>query len=399
MRMVAADNAVNLDAPLNRGLTSWFVSAPGVPNAGSRWVNLCGKNHGTLTNMDQGSTSGWSTLKRPGGFGGLAFDGTNDYVPIGATATVANAASLSFFAWINAATVSGLGNVIWPFGGVGPAILRQNADLVVQYSGNVTITTGISANIWYHVGYTYDGVNVVTYFNGKPVTTTAKTPQTHSGTLEVGVDRNNTRYFQGLIDDVRISRIALPSSQVRDLYNASRTGYEQELNWFYPPTYYTTGATSYTLTCDTANVPVTGVDAGLRVNRLLDCQVNITSVTGIDAGLLANRLVTADVSNVPVTGINANILRGYCLTCDTANVPVTGIDAGLRANRLLTAATTNVPVTGKNATITVPGAPVVQGFLSLLDIAVTTISVSDDTITDIALSDLALTTITLGDSA
>ena len=68
---------LNFAHPLNRELVGYWPMGEG---AGIRAQDLSGKgNHGTLTNMVQGSTSGWTGGK----FGrAINFDGTNDFIAV-----------------------------------------------------------------------------------------------------------------------------------------------------------------------------------------------------------------------------------------------------------------------------------------------------------------------------
>src|SRR5215831_20671009 len=73
-------------APLNDGCSGWWMFLPGLSGAGTVWRDLLAPDHGTLTNMAQPatSTSGWGlTTLRPGGFGELRLDGSDDYVSFG----------------------------------------------------------------------------------------------------------------------------------------------------------------------------------------------------------------------------------------------------------------------------------------------------------------------------
>src|SRR3990167_9254519 len=70
---------VNRSCQLNSGLVSWLMAVPWYMS-GPRFIDIFGKNHGTLTN---GPT--WQgAMGRPGGNGSLNFDGTDDYVDCGA---------------------------------------------------------------------------------------------------------------------------------------------------------------------------------------------------------------------------------------------------------------------------------------------------------------------------
>src|SRR5688500_4148301 len=80
MTILASPNssAVNLSHPLNRGLVGWWLPGFG-GRTGQVLRDLSGNHtHGTLTNM---ASDDWiPATGRPGGFGALNFDGSNDHV-------------------------------------------------------------------------------------------------------------------------------------------------------------------------------------------------------------------------------------------------------------------------------------------------------------------------------
>src|SRR5690606_30479453 len=81
------------------GLISWWMVLPHW-RGGLTWRDLCGRNHGTLTNMDP-PTDWVGPRGRPGGWGALDFDGSNDHVLV-AHSNSFNVSSLSVAAWVRA---------------------------------------------------------------------------------------------------------------------------------------------------------------------------------------------------------------------------------------------------------------------------------------------------------
>src|SRR5690349_1214055 len=71
-------NPINQDHPLNHGRVAWWLTLPGL-EGGKYLYDLCGRSPGTLTNMTT-TSSGWRGTTRPGGYGHLLFDGSNDVV-------------------------------------------------------------------------------------------------------------------------------------------------------------------------------------------------------------------------------------------------------------------------------------------------------------------------------
>jgi len=81
---------------------------------------------------------------------------------------------------------------------------------------NATLT----ANVWTHVTATYDGVNMKLFQNSIEVGSLAKTgaiSASSSVDVRIGANPGNARYFDGLIDDVRLYGEALDSATIQDI--------------------------------------------------------------------------------------------------------------------------------------------------------------------------------------
>jgi hypothetical protein len=67
-----------------RGLLGWWLVAPPLMGGGT-WWNVLQRWPGTLTNM--GAGSGWGPTNRPGWYGEMRFDGTDDGIFLGTDST------------------------------------------------------------------------------------------------------------------------------------------------------------------------------------------------------------------------------------------------------------------------------------------------------------------------
>jgi len=172
----------------------------------------------------------------------LRFDGVDDYV-LGASSTFLNVNPVTVSAWIRTNAPStrqyiagkeGADNNEDPGCGQGYAIFIDNskAVFIVDPGGcgntdNLEGTTTIQPNTWYFVTGVYDGVTAYIYLNGVQENSVARTLNAHNIFSSIGgqyghAGGNSSINFNGLIDDVRIYNKALSSSEVLQLYNATK---------------------------------------------------------------------------------------------------------------------------------------------------------------------------------
>lgn len=114
-------------------------------------------------------------------------------------------------------------------------------------------------------------------------------------------------------------------------------------------------AGAYTLTADAGTFTLTGVEAGLRADRLLTAETDTFTLTGIDAGLRADRLLSAGTGSYTLTGVSAGLTRGYTLTAEVGSYTLTGVSAGLTVDRRLVAEPGTFTLTGQDASLRGPG--------------------------------------------
>lgn len=238
---------INWLSPLNRGLVSWWLNVPGM-RGGSKWPDLCNRNHGTLTNMDPG-TDWVGALGRPGGFGAVDCDGSNDNIPTGAGTNFfpsgSTAATIS--AWLRPASLaserravnftnsfsSRFGIAIGRTANKFSFLYRNSAPTLVELATAGTYST----SEWRLVTCTGAQSDAKIYIDG--VQSASATDLSASDTMgAVGSAVMNlvsfegsSSYYSGAIDDARVWTRVLSASEVLQLYNDSRTGYQGTLNW------------------------------------------------------------------------------------------------------------------------------------------------------------------------
>ncbi len=174
----------------------------------------------------------WTTGKHGTG---LLFDGENDYVNL---PDIGVPEKITITAWIKVNTYFGssyfYGIVGTPSPGNGYMMIRLGNDGTEAgkdlfdfafYNGSsyseIYGTTHLATGIWYHVVATYDGSYMRTYVNGIQESSQVDDGPTTSGqNLIIGADLLDNRYFDGIIDDVRIYNYARTPDEIALDYNA-----------------------------------------------------------------------------------------------------------------------------------------------------------------------------------
>ncbi|MDI6738540.1 MAG: LamG domain-containing protein, partial [Nanoarchaeota archaeon] len=208
------------------------------------------KTHGTGGGGTSSKAPAWTLSGISGG--AYKFDGIDDFISISALQASPNMTG-SLEAWVKVDKWgTNYDSVIFKGPGIGWADidygLLRNAgnnqflgtlnDGTNSMSSNGPKSSGsLSLDTWYHLVFTWDGINATFYTNG---TQTGKTAWaygagTRSGALNIGLAVNNASYpFNGSIDEARIYNITLTAAQVAAIYNANAPRYdriEQSMTW------------------------------------------------------------------------------------------------------------------------------------------------------------------------
>lgn len=235
----------NLQHPLNQGAVAWWLSTPPSMGGGT-WLDLMGRYSGTLTNMGVGSVSGWGqAISRPGAFGFLGFDGTNDVVQVPYNTAFDLTGSMTVaaaFYTTNAATSQHIfskqgasGARAW---GLGLSSSSANLLQMALAINSLTLitrlnATTITANLWYWIGASYDAVaqTLDIYVNGKPDNGTllGVVPSSqftaNSLGLAIGARPISSLFLTGAADDVMLWNRALSAAEFSQRYTAMQRGY------------------------------------------------------------------------------------------------------------------------------------------------------------------------------
>lgn len=172
----------------------------------------------------------------------IQFDGIDDYIDFGDMPIIENKNILTVSFWAKPITLSSLRAMV----SKAAALVTENS-LVIETglstgnsiilgvgdaaTDNYAVTTAgtISAGSWYHVLMAYDGTQtgngnrLKSYINGVAqsmgfVGTIPSSLQATNTNFNFGRLSNSTRYFNGLIDDVRMYNAVIPTSQIKEQY-------------------------------------------------------------------------------------------------------------------------------------------------------------------------------------
>lgn len=250
------NNLVNRSHPLNNGRLAWWLTVPWFAGS-SKWYDIIGQNHGTLTTMAT-ANSGWKTTRRPQGFGHVQFD-LAGYVNCG---TLINPSYITVAAWVNTASFFNSYNTVigrdtgtnycalW-LRNTGQIAIYINSGAVVSYDG--TGAFSLLTNKWYRVAFTYSPAGVLTgYVNGvvdKRASIAATPLLPIASATTIGNDIGTAgRLFSGSIDDVSVWGRALTDAEIKMDYDLSSNGYPGVLNRRSVRSYFVTPAAAPAVT-------------------------------------------------------------------------------------------------------------------------------------------------------
>lgn len=231
-----ADDSCFVDDGWNDRITSLIIEGRPAPlahwpfndNSGLTAADASGHGYtAALTHMDPNS---WTAGKH---CGGLAFDGINDYIEIPGFKGVTGSAARTAAAWIR--TTHPTGELLtWGANNTGSKwVIRINENGTLRaevYGGNVYGTTHLPDNRWHHIAVVLeedgsaDNSEARLYVDGRPEPLAQAVDEpVHTAAdynVCIGVFLPGARYFQGILDEVRIYDRALSATQIRNLYQS-----------------------------------------------------------------------------------------------------------------------------------------------------------------------------------
>ena len=201
---------------------------------------------GTIAYDSTGSYNGTNSGATVGATGKINtaydFDGSNDYIEIDdETAMRMSDGDYSFSFWFKSDSIATEQRIIWKSyttsGAVDYDIYLIGSKMRFRTAGNYFESDNtLSSSTWYHIVLTRNQSNgeKLMYINGNVQTNTG----TDTGTTTTGNDNKKMQigryyfssfaesYFDGKLDEVGIWSKVLNSTEVSELYNAQKDGYE-----------------------------------------------------------------------------------------------------------------------------------------------------------------------------
>jgi len=186
-------------------------------------------NTGTQVSMNNNSVSGPTTSGRFGN--AMQFDGANDYVDAGNSASLHPTSSMTVSVWFNTNAIPTGGGNADGILGTGDSAVTNAYWMWIDWTAvgfwmrnsttNVGATTAdISTNRWYHAVGTYNGTHVNFYLNGTLRQSTLGPQNFGTNTNKLLIGLANIWYFNGTIDEVQIYNRSLTADEIKELYES-----------------------------------------------------------------------------------------------------------------------------------------------------------------------------------
>jgi hypothetical protein len=162
------------------------------------------------------------------------FNGTSTKVVSTGNVDATSTFTLSAWTYVNSFTTDADQKIItnqpnytsggYKLGYYGGSATTVKAEVETRTGGTATLnraTTGgniVSTGAWHYVQGVYNGTNFITYYDGVADRTSAGAAAAAGGPLYVGSDFASTHYFNGIIDEVRVSNVAKSADWIKAEY-------------------------------------------------------------------------------------------------------------------------------------------------------------------------------------
>lgn len=222
---------VNWSSPLTRGLVSWWLTLPNT-KGGGKWFDLCGRNHGTLTNM--APATDWVPSTRPGGFGALDCDGVNDSIITPTINHNIGTGDWFFTAWIYSTEARLDYRQVAQNGVFSPGIYLNlsAADKWGIYSGSELASSEVwPRDAWHQMGVGRSGTTVYFFRNAvQDATTRTMAASVSNAVWEFGGNDAANTESACKLDSIRLYNRFIQQPELSAMYRDDLLGHPQMLN-------------------------------------------------------------------------------------------------------------------------------------------------------------------------
>ena len=166
--------------------------------------------------------------------GNLSFNGSSNYIPVNQTLSVPITISGYVKYTDQAKTLNTFING-QPHPTLAISLNRNGAGNLQVFIGNgsawlgtpsINSSSTISANTWYNITFTCDGITSILYLNGVNVGSSSNIPSGFGSYFHIGHLTDNassSEYFKGYINTTQIYNTALSAIEVLDNYNSIKS--------------------------------------------------------------------------------------------------------------------------------------------------------------------------------
>lgn len=220
---------------LNSGLATWLISLPG-RMAGKRWFDLCSGNHADMTTSN--STNGWRPASRPGGYGSILFDGSNQQLQTIKT----SATDLQFFTATTWIRLTGSTTNDWIFsttesGSPGWGLdIQTSAGVSTIFFDHFVVATVVSTTavvndgFWHQVGIFRNRANLAgIILDGKIIATASYSTAFTNSTFTIGNRGFSGVKMTGSQDCLKVWNRGLSGAECFNDFNDSRESHPRTL--------------------------------------------------------------------------------------------------------------------------------------------------------------------------
>lgn len=245
MIQISRPSSINWSSPvnhghyLNRNLLGWWMVTPTL-HGGSRMLDLTGGYNADFGSGKDVATD-WVQGGRPGGWGSIDIDGTNNDQLVVPNANInLGTGARTFSAWFRPDSVAS-GAVLGKDKTAQEGMIWFPSSGLLKFRLKDGVTTdsvelsGFVSNTWYHLACTFlPSVYLRMYVNGSLEAETTSgvnsSVTTSTDDFNIGDRSDGTLPMNGKIDDVRIYDRDISAVEVRDYYRLSQQGYPGILN-------------------------------------------------------------------------------------------------------------------------------------------------------------------------